>query len=157
MTKGTEMTKTELETKYGKDNVWTKEELEQTFDNIQFIGDENKVGVTRKVDNKRGFLEFQDDPRLYFNFVDKYHKTEGAMSFAKKIEKVISKTIESKPGHIYFVHDRSIGFYAGKDDYQLEWKRETKISDFVKRLRKAADFLEKHKDKIAFAGLENVY
>ena len=53
-----------LESQYGK--VWTTEELGEDFEVIGFMAP--LVVVRRKSDGIKGSLEFQHNPRLYFNF-----------------------------------------------------------------------------------------
>jgi hypothetical protein len=53
-----------LETKYG--TVWSTEELGGNFDVLGFMAP--LVVVRRKADGVRGSLEFQHNPRFYFNF-----------------------------------------------------------------------------------------
>ena len=58
-----------LEAQYGK--VWTTNELAEDFEVIGFMAP--LVVVRRKSDGVKGSLEFQHNPRLYFNF----HPHEG--------------------------------------------------------------------------------
>jgi hypothetical protein len=53
-----------LEAQYGK--VWDTNELGEAFDVLGFLAP--YVVVRRKSDGVKGSLEFQHDPRLYFNF-----------------------------------------------------------------------------------------
>ena len=53
-----------LEAKYGQ--VWTTDELSHTFEVIGFMAP--LVVVRRKSDGMKGSLEFQHNPRYYFNF-----------------------------------------------------------------------------------------
>jgi hypothetical protein len=53
-----------LEARYGK--VWNTAELTTDFEVIGFAAP--LVVVRRKADGKKGSLEFQPQPRLYFNF-----------------------------------------------------------------------------------------
>lgn len=53
-----------LEAKYGQ--VWTTQELTEHFQVIGFSAP--YVVVRRKADGVKGSLEFQHQPRLYFNF-----------------------------------------------------------------------------------------
>ncbi len=53
-----------LEARYGK--VWTTEELALAFEVIGLMAP--LVVVRRKVDGVKGSLEFQHQPRFYFNF-----------------------------------------------------------------------------------------
>jgi hypothetical protein len=54
-----------LEAQYGQ--VWTTDELAQDFEVLGFAAP--LVVVRRKSDAKKGSLEFQHNPRFYFNFV----------------------------------------------------------------------------------------
>jgi hypothetical protein len=53
-----------LEVQHGK--VWTTSELAEDFEVIGFMAP--LVVVRRKCDGVKGSLEFQHNPRLYFNF-----------------------------------------------------------------------------------------
>lgn len=53
-----------LEATYGQ--VYDTDELAEEFEVIAFLAP--LVVVWRKSDGKKGSLEFQHDPRLYFNF-----------------------------------------------------------------------------------------
>lgn len=53
-----------LEAKYGQ--VWNTDELRQDFEALGFLAP--YVAVMRKKDGKRGSLQFQHNPRFYFNF-----------------------------------------------------------------------------------------
>ena len=53
-----------LEAKCGK--VWDTQELAQDFEVIGFLAP--LCVVRRKADGAKGSLEFQHDPRLYFNW-----------------------------------------------------------------------------------------
>ncbi len=53
-----------LEAQYGQ--VWDTQQLGQAFEVIGFMAP--LVVVRRKVDGVKGSLEFQHNPRLYFNF-----------------------------------------------------------------------------------------
>jgi hypothetical protein len=53
-----------LEAKYGR--VWNSEQLSQEFEVLGFAAP--YVVVRRKSDGRKGSLEFQHLPRLYFNF-----------------------------------------------------------------------------------------
>lgn len=53
-----------LQAKYGQ--VWNTDELRRDFDVEGFLAP--YVVVRRKSDGQRGTLEFQHEPRLYFNF-----------------------------------------------------------------------------------------
>ena len=53
-----------LLTKYGQ--VWTTTELLKEFEVLGFMAP--YVAVKRKQDGRKGSLEFQHLPRLYFNF-----------------------------------------------------------------------------------------
>jgi hypothetical protein len=57
-------TRESLEAQYGK--VWTTDELGQDFEVIGFMAP--LVVVRRKADGTKGSLEFQHNPRIYFNF-----------------------------------------------------------------------------------------
>ena len=57
-------TRETLEAKYGK--VWTTDELAEEFEVIGFMAP--LVVVRRKLDGMKGSLEFQHDPRFYFDF-----------------------------------------------------------------------------------------
>lgn len=54
-----------LEAKHGE--VWTTDQMRSDFDAIGFAAP--LIVVRRKSDGVRGSLEFQHDPRFYFNFV----------------------------------------------------------------------------------------
>ena len=54
----------QLEAKYGQ--VWDTKEVQNDFSVEGFLAP--FVSVKRKSDNVKGTLEFQHDPRLYFNF-----------------------------------------------------------------------------------------
>ena len=54
-----------LEAQYGK--VWDTDQLSQDFEVIEFMAP--LVVVKRKSDGKKGSVEFQHNPRFYFNFV----------------------------------------------------------------------------------------
>jgi hypothetical protein len=58
-------TREALEAQYGQ--VWTTAELSEDFEVLGFAAP--LVVVRRKSDDKKGSLEFQHNPRLYFNFV----------------------------------------------------------------------------------------
>jgi hypothetical protein len=53
-----------LEAQYGK--TWTTDELAEDFEVIGFMAP--LVVVCRKADGVKGSLEFQHNPRIYFNF-----------------------------------------------------------------------------------------
>jgi hypothetical protein len=53
-----------LEAQHGQ--VWSTEELSRDFDPIGFMAP--FIVVRRKKDGKKGSLEFQHQPRLYFGF-----------------------------------------------------------------------------------------
>lgn len=55
-----------LEERYGKDNVWTTQELQEAFEVLWFLAP--LCGVIRKSDNVMGNVEFMHDPRFYYNF-----------------------------------------------------------------------------------------
>jgi hypothetical protein len=57
-------TREALEARYGK--VWTTDELAVDFEVVGFMAP--LVVVRRKADGVKGSLEFQHQPRLYFNF-----------------------------------------------------------------------------------------
>jgi hypothetical protein len=52
--------------KYGEDNVWNTQELQDAFTVHNFHAP--YVTVTRKSDGIRGILQFQHMPRFYFDF-----------------------------------------------------------------------------------------
>ncbi len=54
-----------LEAEHGQ--VWNTEELGRDFEVLGFLAP--LVVVRRKADGRKGSLEFQHRPRLYFNFV----------------------------------------------------------------------------------------
>lgn len=54
-----------LEAKHAQ--VWSTEELSNEFEVLGFLAP--YVVVRRKADAQKGSLEFQHDPRFYFNFV----------------------------------------------------------------------------------------
>jgi len=54
-----------LEAQYGQ--VWDTDQLIEEFEAIGFMAP--LVVVRRKSDGMKGSLEFQHDPRMYFNFV----------------------------------------------------------------------------------------
>jgi hypothetical protein len=54
-----------LQAQHGQ--VWTTEELSRDFEPIGFMAP--FVVVRRRCDGKAGSLEFQHNPRFYFNFV----------------------------------------------------------------------------------------
>ena len=53
-----------LEAQHGQ--VWNTEELSRDFEVIGFMAP--LVVVRRKIDGKKGSLEFQNQPRFYFGF-----------------------------------------------------------------------------------------
>jgi hypothetical protein len=53
-----------LEAQYGQ--VWTTQELGQNFEVLGFMAP--LVVVRRKADGQKGSLEFQHNPRFYFNW-----------------------------------------------------------------------------------------
>jgi len=53
-----------LETQHGQ--VWDTRQLSSDFDVLGFMAP--LVVVRRKSDGRKGSLEFQHDPRFYFNF-----------------------------------------------------------------------------------------
>lgn len=56
-----------LESRYGHDNVWDKQELERDFEVIQF--EAPLVLVKRKADGVEGTLFFDHLPRFYYDWV----------------------------------------------------------------------------------------
>src|SRR5689334_6376116 len=54
-----------LETSYGQ--VWDSAQLSEEFEVLGFMAP--YAVVKRKADGRKGSLEFQHSPRLYFNFV----------------------------------------------------------------------------------------
>jgi len=54
-----------LEAEYGQ--VWTTEQLRDDFEVIGFLAP--LVVVRRRSDGQKGSLEFQHNPRFFFNFV----------------------------------------------------------------------------------------
>ena|SRR5947208_1767621 len=57
--------RTRLETQYG--HVWDTAQLAEDFEVLGFMSP--YIVVRRKSDGRKGSLEFQHMPRLYFNFV----------------------------------------------------------------------------------------
>jgi hypothetical protein len=55
-----------LQEKYGIDNVWDTDEISSDFEILGFAAP--FCIVVRKSDGVRGSLEFQHEPRFYFNF-----------------------------------------------------------------------------------------
>ena len=53
-----------LEARYGR--VWDTSELSEDFEALGFMAP--LVVVRRRSDGKKGSLEFQHEPRFYFNF-----------------------------------------------------------------------------------------
>ena len=53
-----------LKSQYGQ--VWNTEEMSRDFEAIGFSSP--FVVVRRRIDGKKGSLEFQHNPRFYFNF-----------------------------------------------------------------------------------------
>lgn len=53
-----------LEAEHGQ--VWSTEELQQNFEAIGFMAP--LIVVRRRSDGVKGSLEFQQNPRFYFNF-----------------------------------------------------------------------------------------
>jgi len=53
-----------LEAQHGQ--VWSTDELRQEFEVIGFMAP--LVAVRRRSDSRKGSLEFQHNPRFYFNF-----------------------------------------------------------------------------------------
>ena len=60
------MTLEELEAKYGSGMVYDTGQLQEFFSVEAFSAP--MVIVTRKSDNQRGSMEFQNMPRFYFDF-----------------------------------------------------------------------------------------
>ena len=58
--------RTRLEAAYGKENVFDTDQLRESFEVQAFMAP--FVIVRRKSDGKQGTLEFQHNPRFYFNF-----------------------------------------------------------------------------------------
>ena len=58
-------TREELEALHGQ--VWDTQQLQQDFDVVGFMAP--FIGVTRKSDGLKGTLEFQHQPRFYYNFM----------------------------------------------------------------------------------------
>lgn len=56
----------ELEKRYGR--VWNTEELIEEFEALGFLAP--YVVVRVRASGKKGSLQFQHSPRLYFNFVE---------------------------------------------------------------------------------------
>ena len=56
----------ELEKRVGQ--TWNTAEMKQAFKAHGFLAP--FINVTRKSDGVRGFLEFQHQPRYYYNFVE---------------------------------------------------------------------------------------
>jgi hypothetical protein len=54
----------DLEAKYGQ--VWDTEQLSEEFEALGFMAP--LVVVRRRADGKKGSLEFQHNPRFYFNW-----------------------------------------------------------------------------------------
>src|ERR1700722_3480630 len=54
-----------LEAQHGQ--VWNTDEMSQDFEAVGFLAP--LVVVRRRSDGKKGSLEFQHNPRFYFNFV----------------------------------------------------------------------------------------
>jgi hypothetical protein len=57
-------TREQLETEYGRGNVWNTTELEQHFEVLSFAAP--VCVVRRKGDHQLGSVEFQHNPRLYY-------------------------------------------------------------------------------------------
>lgn len=53
-----------LEARYGK--VWSTDEMSEDFEVLGFLAP--LVVVRRKSDGRKGSLEFQHSPRIYFNY-----------------------------------------------------------------------------------------
>ena len=58
--------RTLLETRYGK--VWDSDQLRADFEIVGFLAP--FVAVKQIATGKVGSLEFQHDPRFYFNFIE---------------------------------------------------------------------------------------
>jgi len=56
--------RTDLEARYGQ--VWDTEQLVKDFEVIGFLAP--YVAVRRRLDGRKGSLEFQASPRFYFSF-----------------------------------------------------------------------------------------
>lgn len=61
-----EAERTRLEALYGQ--VWSTNEMSQDFEALGFIAP--FIVVRRKSDGKKGSLEFQHNPRFYFNWTE---------------------------------------------------------------------------------------
>ncbi len=59
--------KARRETEYGVGNVWTTDELQKTFDVQGFSSP--FVIVVRNSDGKKGSIQFDHQPRVYYRFV----------------------------------------------------------------------------------------
>ena len=57
-----------LEEIYGQGKVFDTDQVREQFEVLSFMAP--FVMVRRKSDNKRGTMEFQHNPRFYFNFVE---------------------------------------------------------------------------------------
>jgi hypothetical protein len=55
-----------LDIKYGFKNVWDTDELQNDFEVLAFMAP--FCVVKRKSDGVKGSVQFQHDPRFYFNF-----------------------------------------------------------------------------------------
>lgn len=56
-----------LEDQYGTGNVWTTKELQEEFQVHSFLAP--YATVERRSDRQRGTVQFNHNPRYYFNFV----------------------------------------------------------------------------------------
>lgn len=56
-----------LEERWGKDNVWRYDEVQEHFEIIGFLAP--FCSARRKSDGQKGVLEFQHHPRFYYNFM----------------------------------------------------------------------------------------
>lgn len=55
-----------LEKIYGIGNVWNTSEVTQNFEILSFLAP--YCAAIRRTDGKKGLLQFQHNPRLYFDF-----------------------------------------------------------------------------------------
>ena len=60
--------KTRLEGIYGQGNVWDRDGLSERFEVIGFMAP--YCVVKDRKTGKKGSVQFQHDPRLYFNYVE---------------------------------------------------------------------------------------
>jgi hypothetical protein len=58
--------KAEREKVYGAGNVWTTDELQRDFEVLSFLAP--TANVQRKSDGVRGYVYFDDGPRVYYRF-----------------------------------------------------------------------------------------